>query len=100
MASSLIASAMTGSALCHSPNHLTILLMVDLSKPDTLWNILEESLSALKSALKMSYNDQTIEEIHLNKLKEWQKSDKPSADIFPFRLCIIGGRYDEFKVMR
>ena len=89
---------MTGSALTHSPHHVTIMIMLDLSKPEVLWSSFEESLSVVRSAIKMSYDDRIIEEMKDKKSKERKKDTEKEVDPFPMKLCIVGGKYDEFKV--
>lgn len=89
---------MIGSTLTHSPHHVIIMIMLDLSKPEIIWSTLEESLSVVRSAMKMSYNEKIIEELNNRRLKEKRKDTEKTVDPFPMRLCIIGGKYDEFKV--
>lgn len=97
LSSSLISSSMIGSTLTHSPHHVIIMIMLDLSKPEIIWSTLEESLSVVRSAMKMSYNEKIIEELNNRRLKEKRKDTEKTVDPFPMRLCIIGGKYDEFK---
>ncbi|XP_051154726.1 cytoplasmic dynein 2 light intermediate chain 1 isoform X2 [Leptopilina boulardi] len=97
LSSSLISAAMIGSTLIHSPHHVTIMIMLDLSKPEMIWSSLEESLSVVRSAMKMSYNEKLIESMNNRRIREKRKDTEKSVDPFPMRLCIIGGKYDEFK---
>lgn len=89
---------MMGSALTHSPHHVTITIMLDLSKPEVIWSSLEESLAVVRSAMKMSYDDRIIEEMINRRTQEKRKDTEKTVDPFPMRLCIIGGKFDEFKV--
>ncbi|XP_033216457.1 cytoplasmic dynein 2 light intermediate chain 1 isoform X2 [Belonocnema kinseyi] len=97
LSSSLISAAMTGSALTHSPHHVTIMIMLDLSKPEAIWSSLEESLSVIRSAIKMSYDDRIMEEMKDKRTKERRRDTEKGVDPFPMKLCIVGGKYDEFK---
>ncbi|XP_014216248.1 cytoplasmic dynein 2 light intermediate chain 1 [Copidosoma floridanum] len=94
LTSSLVATAMSGSALSHSPYHTTILIVLDLSKPEILWNSLEECLDALRKAMKISYSDELVREMLEQKKKTLKE---PTADLFPMKVCLIGGKYDAFR---
>ncbi|KAG7204996.1 hypothetical protein KM043_005381 [Ampulex compressa] len=97
LASSLVESAMMGASLTHSPHHTTLLVMIDLSRPEKLWSSLEETLSVIRSSFKMAFDDKTIEELNARKLKERMKELETGVDPFPMKICIVGGKYDEFK---
>ncbi|XP_017763363.1 PREDICTED: cytoplasmic dynein 2 light intermediate chain 1 [Eufriesea mexicana] len=88
---------MTGSSLTHSPYHVTILVVLDLSQPEILWNTLEEALSVVRSAMKMSYDNKMIQELKQQRIKERKKAVEKEVDPFPLKLCFIGGKYDQFK---
>lgn len=98
LASSLVSVAMTGSTLTHSPHHTTVMIMLDLSRPGELWASFEESLSVIRSGLKMSYDSDIIQELREKRLAEKKKDLERGVDPFPMKICIIGGRYDEYKV--
>lgn len=89
---------MRGSTLTHSPHHTTLLIVLDLSKPDILFSSFEEILSVARSALKMSYDMATITSLNEKRLIDKNKDFNTAIDSFPLKTCIIGGRYDEFKV--
>ncbi|XP_023287859.1 cytoplasmic dynein 2 light intermediate chain 1 [Orussus abietinus] len=98
LSSSLVAAAMTGSALVHSPHHVTLLVMLDLGKPEILWSTLEECLMVIRSAVKMSYDASTIDSLR-ERMRGGERGlefDK-TLDPLPIRTCILGGRYDVFK---
>ncbi|XP_011500065.1 PREDICTED: cytoplasmic dynein 2 light intermediate chain 1 [Ceratosolen solmsi marchali] len=102
--SHIIRSALSGCSLSHLPHHTTIMIMLDLRKPAILWNYLEECLTILSNVLKESYPPDVMEKLKerkLNSLREQMKgkgSEMESvADLFPLRLCLIGGRYDNFR---
>ncbi|XP_076624286.1 cytoplasmic dynein 2 light intermediate chain 1 isoform X1 [Colletes latitarsis] len=95
--SSVIAAAMVGASLTHSPIHETVLMMLDLTQPEILWSSIEETLSVLRNAIKMSYDDKTIQMLKECRIKELKKSLEKEVDPFPVKLCIIGGKYDQFK---
>ncbi|XP_012253953.2 cytoplasmic dynein 2 light intermediate chain 1 [Athalia rosae] len=100
LTSSLLSAAMTGSALTHSPHHTTLLMMLDLSKPEVLWTSLEECLTIARSAIKMSFDDKTIQAMREQRKNERQLHHEvrgEEGEPFPMKLCIVGGRYDEFK---
>ncbi|XP_043787965.1 cytoplasmic dynein 2 light intermediate chain 1 isoform X4 [Apis laboriosa] len=97
LTSSLVSAAMTGSSLTHSPHHVTILVMLDLSQPEILWTTFEEALSVVRNAMKMSYDDKIIQELKKQRIKERKKIVEREIDPFPMRLCFIGGKYDQFK---
>ncbi|XP_076181716.1 cytoplasmic dynein 2 light intermediate chain 1 [Ptiloglossa arizonensis] len=94
---SLISGAMIGSSLTHSPHHVTVLMMLDLSQPEILWSTFEETLSAARNAIKMTYDDKTIQELKERRINERKKILEREIDPFPLKLCIIGGKYDQFK---
>ncbi|XP_014221235.1 cytoplasmic dynein 2 light intermediate chain 1 [Trichogramma pretiosum] len=105
---SLVSAAMKGCCLSHSPHHTTVLLVLDLGKPETLWNTLEDCLEALQKGMEMSYPRELIEQVLNEKLRGLaersggqQQSPQQAVDEmsepFPLRLCLVGGRYDEFR---
>lgn len=98
LASSLVSVAMTGSTLTHSSHHTVLLVMLDLSRPGELWASFEEILSVIRSGLKMSYDAKTIQELQERRITDRKKELDRGVDPFPMKMCIIGGRYDEFKV--
>ncbi|XP_063982762.1 cytoplasmic dynein 2 light intermediate chain 1 isoform X1 [Diachasmimorpha longicaudata] len=97
LASSLISAAMTGASVTHSAHHTTLMVILDLTLPDVLWSTLEESLAAARSAMKMSFSDETIEEMKKRRINDFRKCTEKQIDPFPMKLCIVGGKYDEFK---
>ncbi|KAJ8669830.1 hypothetical protein QAD02_001089 [Eretmocerus hayati] len=102
LSSSLISSAMTGCCLGHSPHHTTILIMLDLSKPQMIWNTLDECLQSLREAMEISYSTDQLREMRDRKIENLQSGSSSTtipntSSIFPMRLCLIGGRYDEFR---
>ncbi|CAK9832875.1 Cytoplasmic dynein 2 light intermediate chain 1 [Anthophora retusa] len=97
LTSSLVSAAITGSSLTHSPHHVTIFLMLDLSQPEILWSTFEETLSVVRNAIKMSYDDKTTEELKHRRIRERRRGLEKEVDPFPLKLCIIGGKYDQFK---
>ncbi|XP_017875869.1 cytoplasmic dynein 2 light intermediate chain 1 [Ceratina calcarata] len=97
LTSSLMSAAMTGSSLTHSPHHVTVLVVLDLSQPEILWSTFEEVLSVVRNAMKMSYDDKTILELKRRRIKERKKAIEKEVEPFPLKLCIIGGKYDLFK---
>ncbi|XP_015189051.1 PREDICTED: cytoplasmic dynein 2 light intermediate chain 1 isoform X1 [Polistes dominula] len=96
VASSLISTAISGSALTHSPHHTTLLMMLDLSKPELLWITFEEILSAVRSALKISYDSKLINDMIECRTNE-RKNVEKMIDLLPLKTFIIGGKYDEFQ---
>ncbi|XP_018058643.1 PREDICTED: cytoplasmic dynein 2 light intermediate chain 1 [Atta colombica] len=97
LASSLISVAMTGSTLTHSPHHTVLLIMLDLSQPEELWSSFEEALSVIRNGSKMSYDTNTIQELRNKRAADRKKELERGVDPFFMKICIIGGRYDEFK---
>ncbi|XP_046587099.1 cytoplasmic dynein 2 light intermediate chain 1 isoform X1 [Neodiprion lecontei] len=100
LTSSLLSAAMTGSALTHSPHHTTLLMMLDLSKPEELWATLEECLTIARSAMRMSFDDNAIKALRDCRKRENNPKNETyegETEPFPLKLCIVGGRYDEFK---
>ncbi|XP_053970991.1 cytoplasmic dynein 2 light intermediate chain 1 [Hylaeus volcanicus] len=97
LTSSLISAAMIGSSVTHSPHHVTVLMMLDLSQPEILWSSFEETLSVIRNAMKMSYDDKTIQELKQRRIKERRKALESEVDPFPLKLRIVGGKYDQFK---
>lgn len=78
--------------------------MLDLARPETLWTSLEECLTVARSAIKMSFDEKTTRDMRKRRKKETSaNNDTPElgeAEPFPIKLCLVGGRYDEFKVSR
>lgn len=75
--------------------------MLDLSVPENLWSTLEDSLTTTRSAIKMSFTEEAIEEMKVQRLNEFQQGAINKEDVndpFPLKLCIIGGKYDQFQV--
>jgi len=72
--------------------------MLDLSRPEELWSSFEEIMLAIRNGLKMSYDPDTIQELREKKIADRRKELERGVDPFPMKICIIGGRYDEFKV--
>lgn len=72
--------------------------MLDLSRPDELWTSFEEIMSAMRNGLKMTFNSDTIQELRERRVADRKKELERGVDPFPMKMCIIGGRYDEFKV--
>ncbi|KZC14619.1 Cytoplasmic dynein 2 light intermediate chain 1, partial [Dufourea novaeangliae] len=97
LTSSLVSAAMAGSSLTHSVHHLTILMMLDLSQPEILWSSFEETLTVIRNAMKMSYDDKMIQELKHRRIKERKSTLEKEVDLFPIKLCIVGGKYDQFK---
>lgn len=92
---------MTGSTLTHSPHHTVLLTMLDLSRPAELWGSFEETLSVIRSGLKMSHDSETIQELREKRKTDGKRGERElerGVDPFPMKMCIVGGRYDEFKV--
>lgn len=101
----LVTSAIKGSSLTHSPRHITVVIMLDLSKPETLWYTLDKSLKILEASIKNAgIKHEVLNQLRQVKLKECQSSKdgeselKDKSSLFPLILCIIGGKYDLFKV--
>lgn len=99
LASSLVSVAMTGATLTHSPHHTVLVVMLDLSRPGELWSSFEEALLVIRSGLKMSYDSETIKEFREKRIADGKKELERGVDPFPMKMCFIGGRYDEFKVL-
>lgn len=100
LSSSLISVALTGSGLTHSPHNVTFIIMLDLAKPECLMSTLEDCLTAVKSAVKMSYDAKTLGELKEARSRKLNKCKEPEGtlDVFPFMLIFVGGMYDKFKV--
>lgn len=83
---------------------LTVIIMVDLSKPKTIFNIVMDCLQTIRTKVDSISNDAS-----LNKAQETiciQKSyftidethpDYGQVKMFPFPVIIIGGKYDIFQ---
>lgn len=88
---------MTGASLTHSPHHITLIIILDLTRPDVLWSTLDESLTAARSAIKMTFPNDIIEEMKIHRMNEIRRSSEKQIDPFPMKISIVGGKYDEFK---
>lgn len=100
LASSLVSVAMTGSTLTHSPHHTVLLIMLDLSRPEELWSSFEEALSVIRNGLKMSYDSDTIQALQDKRTADKRKELERGVDPFLMKMCIVGGRYDDFQVFK
>lgn len=87
-------------------SHMSVVIVLDLSKPNEMWFTLEKLLSSLKSRI-----DTVIQEVRLDdpnfkdRLKKatWERigvdhEDKDMIDPFLIPLVIIGAKYDLFQV--
>lgn len=85
----------------HGFDHLNVVIVVDLSQPESLWKDLEESLNGLKHAIAVNERGENLDEL-TEKIKKLIGSDHPdrhTLDIFPFPVMIVGGKYDQFQNM-
>ncbi|KAK7068625.1 Cytoplasmic dynein 2 light intermediate chain 1 [Halocaridina rubra] len=95
----LLATPLTTRAL---PN-LTVIIMIDLSKPETIWSDLEALLSSLKSELnavleKAPELKAQLEAASWNRVGQ-DHQDKAYISPFIVPLVILGGKYDIFQDM-
>lgn len=99
---SLISATLKGCSLTHSYQNVTIIILLNLSLPEIMWNTLEECLNALNIAIKSNIEQSVISKLKETRLKELQKNtDKnEKIDPFPLRICIIGAKYDDFVVCK
>ncbi|XP_071522819.1 cytoplasmic dynein 2 light intermediate chain 1 [Panulirus ornatus] len=82
-------------------SRLTLLLMLDLSRPDTIWSDLETLLSALKEEVQRAAGSvaglqEELQEAAARRLHPHQQEEQ---EVTPFLvpLVIIGGKYDIFQ---
>jgi len=57
-----------------------------------------DAFSVIRNGLKMSYDSNTIQELQDKRAADKKKELERGVDPFLMKMCIIGGRYDEFKV--
>ncbi|XP_055680687.1 cytoplasmic dynein 2 light intermediate chain 1 [Lutzomyia longipalpis] len=83
----------------HGFENMSVIIMVDLSQPQRLWNDLMTILQCLKKVFQMK----STESIELmRKMLEEQyavldHADVATLDVFPIPMYIIGGKYDLFQ---
>ncbi|KAK0157734.1 hypothetical protein PV328_011435 [Microctonus aethiopoides] len=96
---SLIAAAISGALSLHSAEQILLIIMIDLSKPETLWSTLERSLTTIRSAIKITHSENTINELKKSRLKKLKNPTNNSqiVDPLPYKTCIVAGKYDQFK---
>ena len=46
----------------------------------------------------MSYSPDIVEDMKTRRIKEKRRVDENITELFPMRLCIVGGKYDQFQV--
>ncbi|XP_068235141.1 cytoplasmic dynein 2 light intermediate chain 1 [Palaemon carinicauda] len=96
---SLLAAPLTSRVI---PN-LTVIVMLDLSKPETIWTDLEAIVSQLKAeimavAKKQPGLQEQLATVAWKRIGE-DHQDKESITPFLVPLVIIGGKYDIFQDM-
>lgn len=74
--------------LAHKQSYMTIILVLDLSQPKTLWLTIENFITNLKSIIEKNNYYITTSEMEIN---------QEETDRFPLPLVIIGGKYDLFN---
>ncbi|XP_015413349.1 PREDICTED: cytoplasmic dynein 2 light intermediate chain 1 [Myotis davidii] len=97
----LISIPITSDAL----RTFSIVLVLDLSKPNDLWPTMENLLQATKShvdkvIMKMGKTDSTAASEMRQKIRSNMRKDHPDRELidpFPIPLVIIGSKYDIFQ---
>lgn len=93
----LLATPLTARAMAR----LTLLVVVDLSRPDTIWSDLETLLSSLKAQVNKTVESVSglKESLQEEANKRIQSHHEEGKEVKPFLvpLVIIGGKYDIFK---
>nr|XP_045589452.1 cytoplasmic dynein 2 light intermediate chain 1-like isoform X2 [Procambarus clarkii] len=93
----LLATPLTARAMAR----LTLLVVVDLSRPDTIWSDLETLLSSLKAQVNKTVESVSglKESLQEEAKKRIQSHHEEGKEVKPFLvpLVIIGGKYDIFK---
>lgn len=82
----------------HSSHTLSVVIMLDLSKPDRLWCDLERALNGLKQSLAEHEN---IVQLNSQSVKRVGKdhADLSTLSLLPVPVLIVGGKYDKFQDM-
>ncbi|XP_026463227.1 cytoplasmic dynein 2 light intermediate chain 1 [Ctenocephalides felis] len=80
----------------------TIVLMLDMSKPKSIWSDMEETIASLKLALsiEVSKGSKEVYGLYQNRIENPLPEDHPdvgSINPFPVPLLVIGGKYDIFQ---
>jgi dynein light intermediate chain 2 len=91
----------------HSISLLSLVLVLDLSKPDQLWNTLDVFIRRLRSSVSQVLADlQSTKPDLVEQLRKraWHRfgSDHPDRDLLdplPVPLAIVGSKYDLFQDM-
>ncbi|XP_059616391.1 cytoplasmic dynein 2 light intermediate chain 1 [Phlebotomus argentipes] len=79
----------------HDIEHVSVIIVMDLSRPEALWNDLQSVVLGLKSAFGDSVTRDRAKE--LKTLREVDHKDASTLDLFPVPVFIIGGKYDMFQ---
>ncbi|XP_069986955.1 cytoplasmic dynein 2 light intermediate chain 1 isoform X2 [Penaeus vannamei] len=96
---SLLATPITPRSL----SQLTVVLMLDLSRPETIWADLERLLATLQEEIQKvvaeapGLKEQLEEAVAKRRVPDHQDQDKMTP--FPVPLVIVGGKYDLFQEM-
>lgn len=82
----------------HSTHGLSVVIALDLSKPDRLWSDLERALNGLKQSLAenehiVQLNAQSVHRVGAD------HADLNTLTLLPVPILIVGGKYDKFQDM-
>lgn len=83
----------------------TIVLVVDLSKPERIWNTLTTLISSVKEYISNSLKSEQAKTLKIEERLEKESAvrlgpehmDADSIQTFPIPLLILGGKYDIFQ---
>ncbi|XP_050525012.1 cytoplasmic dynein 2 light intermediate chain 1 isoform X2 [Daktulosphaira vitifoliae] len=82
-------SAIVGKNQHHN---LSVVLVLDLSRPEALWNVMEILLKEVKTLIYCSNEDEKLNNVHDKNLE-----DKQNNTSFPIPLIIVGSKYDVYQ---
>ncbi|CAL4088469.1 unnamed protein product [Meganyctiphanes norvegica] len=86
---------------------LTAIIMLDLSRPEALWNDMETLLQAIKTEVSRVLNSAEAKQTDLEEQlmeQQWRRlgsdhQDREHMSPLPIPLVIVGGKYDVFQDM-
>lgn len=82
----------------HSTHGLSVVIVLDLSKPDRLWSDLERALNGLKQSLAENENIALLNSNSVNRVGA-DHADVNTLTLLPVPVLIVGGKYDKFQDM-
>lgn len=79
-------------------SNTTFVLIIDLSQPEIMLNIINQTLKIIGESLSQNISSETLQMMAKSKEHKLRsKSDSNICEFVPWNLCIIGSKYDLFE---